>query len=260
MDASIDLEELGRLRAQLDELDHQLLSLLARRFEIIRSVAQLKRTTDISVQQPERVKEMLAVRRKVAESLSIDPQFVSRLFRAIVDEACKIENSIIGNRSAVLQNQAVRIDHVAIAVENLEHAVHFYEKMLGFQTVERWSIEGSFSGMNAAVIEAGNVSFVLVEGRSPTSNVCRYIKAFGPGVQHIAIEVDDIDAAFSDLESRGFAFIGGIYDFGGLKQIFSRRDANSGIQIEIISRGSSARFEKGNVQRLFEIMEREDVF
>lgn len=260
MNTNSNHSELEQLRSKLDAVDADLLSLLSQRFKIIEAVATLKKETSIPVMQKERVEQLLTSRKDAARRLNLDEQFVSRLFRSIVAEACKLENRVIGNDNGPLGAQATRIDHVAIAVINLEDAVDFYQNKLGFEVVERWSIEGAYSGMNAAVLEAGPISFVLVEGKSELSNVCRYIKAYGPGVQHIAIEVDDIDAAFSELKGRGFEFIGGIYDFGGLKQVFSKRDVNSGVQIEIISRGSSARFEKGNVQRLFETMERENVF
>ncbi len=257
---SDDHAGLAALRQQLDEIDSELLSLLAKRFDVIRKVAELKKDGKIAIMQPERMAAIMASRAAQGEALGLQPALIKRLWQAIIREACTIERKAIGEGEHTLQAQAVRIDHIAIAVRDLDQAIKFYEESLGFSMVERWSIEGAFSGMNAAVLEAGNVTFVLVEGTSENSNVSLYIDSYGPGVQHVAVEVDDIDGVRGELSARNFGFIGGIYEVGGLKQMFSRRDENSGMQIEIVSRGSSARFEKDNVRSLFEIMEREGVY
>jgi methylmalonyl-CoA epimerase len=253
-------QELEALRSQLDALDAELLQGLARRFRVIDEIANLKKRTQVAVVQPERVNAIFEGRMQLAEELGVNPQLVRRLWSLIIAEACRVENAVVGNDNRSLKNQAARIDHVAIAVRNLEEAVNFYETRLGLETVERWSIEGAYSGMNAAVLEAGAVTLVLVEGTNPESNVSLYVAAYGPGVQHIAFEVDDIDGAYDELTERGFTLIGGIYNLGGLSQVFSRRDRNSGMQIEIVSRRSSARFESENVRKLFAIMEKEGVY
>ena len=252
--------ELEALRGQLDALDADLLRGLARRFEVIDEIAAFKQRHQVAVMQPERVRTVFEERMRLTAELGLSPLLVRRLWSLIIAEACRIENVAVGNDNRALKNQAARIDHVAVAVRDLEAAIVHYEQTLGFEVAERWSIDGVFSGMNAAVVEAGAVTLVLVEGTSADSNVSLYIKNYGPGIQHIAFEVDDIDGAYAELTERQFPFIGGIYDVGGLKQVFSRRDANSGLQVEIVSRGSSARFEADNVRSLFKIMEREGVY
>jgi chorismate mutase-like protein len=256
----LGLEELEAFRRELDEIDSNLIQLLGRRFEVIESIAQLKRRTGIAVNQPIRVGEVMADRAKRAEAANLPKMLIQRLWQQIIAEACRVENRVTGDDNRLLTNQAIRIDHIAIAVRDIEVAIGFFTGNLGFELRDRWSIDGNYSGMDAAVINAGGASFVLVAATSPHSNVAQYIDAYGPGVQHVAIEVDDIDGARAELEARGFKFIGGIYDVGGLKQMFSRRDPNSGMQIEIVSRGASAQFEKENVRNLFSIMEHEGVF
>lgn len=161
---------------------------------------------------------------------------------------------------SVLGRSAMRIDHVAIAVRDLDAAISYYGDVLGFALQERRQISGRISGMDSAVMEAGGVKFVLVQGDSPESNVSRYIEAYGPGVQHVAIEVPDPQEAIDDLRARGADLLTGIIRGPGLDQIFTKREPNSGIQLEIIARAENDGFDPANVQELFEAMERENVF
>jgi methylmalonyl-CoA epimerase len=191
----------------------------------------------------------------------------------VVGEGCRFEDEIIGTSDgtaaparngqaarSVFARSAIGIDHVAIAVRDLDAAIAYYGDVLGFELRERRQISGRISGMDSAVMEAGGVKFVLVEGDSPESNVSRYIEAYGPGVQHVAIEVPDPQEALDDLRARGADLLTGIIHGPGLDQIFTKREPSSGIQLEIIARAENDGFDPSNVQELFEAMERENVF
>lgn len=162
--------------------------------------------------------------------------------------------------SRCLPERALAIDHVAIAVRSLPEAIGHFRDSYGFEVVEEREVAGEFSGMRTAVLMAGEVKFVLVQGTSPASNVSRYVEHYGPGVQHVAIRVDDAEAVLGDLRERGCDLLTGIIHADGLDQIFTRRDGNSGMQVELISRSRNEGFSNNNVQELFEAMEREDVF
>jgi methylmalonyl-CoA epimerase len=165
--------------------------------------------------------------------------------------------SDVGSR---LAKSGVRIDHVAVAVEDLAAAVETYETTLGFELVGRREIEGRASGMLLAEMRAGPITFVLVQGTSPESNVSRFIERHGPGVQHVAIEVDGLPAVLGDLDERGCELMTRVIRSPGLEQAFTRRDPNSGVQIELISRGSEQGFTQSNITELFEAMERENAY
>ncbi|MEO1056718.1 MAG: GFA family protein [Actinomycetota bacterium] len=107
---------------------------------------------------------------------------------------------------------------------------------------------------------AGGVTFVLCEGDSPASNVSQYIEHYGPGVQHIALEVVDQDDLIVELGDRGAALLSGIFSGAGIRQSFTRRDERTGLQLEFVSRTDNADFDDGNVADLFMIMEKENVF
>lgn len=262
-------EALAAFRERIDQIDEQLWSVLAERTAICREVADLKREQGIPMMQPDRVAAVEARWAELAAERGLDSDFGRSLARAVVAENCRIEGTMMsdagshppeGAAASVLGRSAMGIDHVAIAVRELEPAIAYYRDVLGFELRERRQISGRVSGMDSAVMEAGGVKFVLVQGDSPESNVSRYIEAYGPGVQHVAIEVPDPQEAIEDLRRRGADLLTGIIHGPGLDQIFTKREPNSGIQLEIIARAENDGFDPANVQELFEAMERENVF
>jgi methylmalonyl-CoA epimerase len=267
MGTSTQASALADFRERIDRVDEQLLSALAERTAICREVAEHKREQGIPMMQPDRVAAVEARWAELAAEHGLDEDFARSLARAVVAENCRIEGTMMSAESggdaapvSVLGGSAMRIDHVAIAVRDLDDAIAHYRDVLGFALQERRQISGRISGMDSAVMEAGGVKFVLVQGDSPESNVSRYIEAYGPGVQHVAIEVPDPQEAIDDLRARGADLLTGIIHGPGLDQIFTKREPNSGIQLEIIARAENDGFDPANVQELFEAMERENVF
>ena len=268
MATSTQTDALASFRERIDRIDEQLLRALAERTAICREVADHKREQDIPMMQPDRVAAVEARWAELAAEHGLDEDFARSLARAVVAENCRVEGTMMsasepggnGASTSVLGRSAMGIDHVAIAVRDLEAAIAYYGDVLGFELKERRQISGRISGMDSAVMEAGGVKFVLVQGDSPESNVSRYIEAYGPGVQHVAIEVPDPQEAIEDLRARGADLLTGIIHGPGLDQIFTKREPNSGIQLEIIARAENDGFDPANVQELFEAMERENVF
>lgn len=155
-----------------------------------------------------------------------------------------------------LQSQKFKkIDHIAIAVRNLDEAVHFYENVLGFQLIRRLQITGHSTGMISAEMEYNQIKFVLCQGTESGSQVSRLIDNYGPGVAHIALQVDDAAATAEELRSRGLEFDTTVIEGKGLKQVFSRRDKNSGLSFEFIQRDGQDGFLEDNVNQLFAQLE-----
>jgi methylmalonyl-CoA epimerase len=257
-------DALASFRERIDRVDERLLSALAERTAICREVAEHKREHDIPMMQPDRVAAVEARWAELAAARGLDADFARSLARAVVAESCRVEGTMLSDGSrdgaSVLARSAMRIDHVAIAVRDLAQAIAYYGDVLGFELKERRQISGRVSGMDSAVMEAGGVKFVLVQGDSPESNVSRYIEAYGPGVQHVAIEIPDAEEALADMQARGVDLLTGIINGPGLDQIFTKREPNSGMQLEIIARSENEGFDPRNVQQLFEAMERENVY
>ena len=160
---------------------------------------------------------------------------------------------------AALAKHAVGIDHVAIAVHDLEESIRFYTDVLGFELTERRRTEGKQTAMISAVLKAGPVTVVLLQGTSPDSQVSKFVEHFGPGVQHIAIGVEDLPALAEELKGEGMEFDTSVIRSPGLLQIFSHRDGGSGMMFEFIER-KGGDFNDQSVQSLFEQLEKKDSF
>lgn len=158
-----------------------------------------------------------------------------------------------------LQKYARAIDHVAIAVPDLDKAVAFYTNVLGFVAEEEKVTHGTTTAMRSRVVRAGDVKFVLVHGTSPESAVSQYIEAYGPGVQHVALLVDDIEAVVNDLRPQ-LEFDTVIITGPNLKQAFTHRDEPSGMVFELVERTNYDGFVDNNVKGLWDALESKKAF
>jgi methylmalonyl-CoA epimerase len=158
-----------------------------------------------------------------------------------------------------LSKYAVAVDHVAIAVRDLEESIRLYTEVLGLELKERRRTEGKHTAMVSAVLKAGPVTLVLLQGTSPESQVSRFIEHFGPGVQHLAIGVQNLPAMVEELKTAGMEFDTTVIQSPGLRQIFSKRDAGSGMMIEFIER-MGGDFTDQSVQQLFDQLERKGAY
>ena len=149
-----------------------------------------------------------------------------------------------------------KIDHIAIAVKNLDEGISFYCNVLGFELVRRRAIRGAGTGMISAELSHGGIMFVLCQGTEPDSQVSRLVDAYGPGVAHIALAVDQIEEVEGSLAERGMNFDTTIIKGAGLSQLFSQRDPNSGLSFEFIERGAEGGFLEDNVNELFAQLEK----
>jgi methylmalonyl-CoA epimerase len=154
---------------------------------------------------------------------------------------------------------ATEIDHVAIAVRDLEKSITFFTTVLGFELKERRKTEGKHTAMVSAVLKAGPLTFVLLQGTTPESQVTRFIEHYGPGVQHIAIGLKDLPRAAAELKAAGMEFDTSVIEGNGLRQIFTHRDEGSGLMVEFIER-LGGDYSDQSVQNLFEQLEQKDAF
>jgi len=157
--------------------------------------------------------------------------------------------------------EILRLDHVAIAVPDLEASIKLYRDVFGSELVERRVTEGRATSMVSAVLKFGETTVVLVQGTSPESQVSRYVRAHGAGVQHLAFQVTNLAGLERTLRKRGAQFATTIINGTGIRQAFTRRDPESGMMIELIERlEDDGRFTDESVAELFRQLEENDLY
>uniref|UniRef100_UPI003FD6E0E8 chorismate mutase n=1 Tax=Alistipes putredinis TaxID=28117 RepID=UPI003FD6E0E8 len=88
-------ENISILRRQIDEVDEQLLSLLAKRMHISQEIGTYKKEHNMPILQNKRYDEILDKRGKMGQSLDLDPEFISEIMKAIHEESVKVQMEIM---------------------------------------------------------------------------------------------------------------------------------------------------------------------
>jgi methylmalonyl-CoA/ethylmalonyl-CoA epimerase len=99
----------------------------------------------------------------------------------------------------------MHIDHIGIAVSNLENAIKTYETVLNTPCYKREVVEGE--KVDTAFFRTGESKVELLGATSPDSVIQKYISKKGEGIHHIAFEVDDIEAEIRRLTDEGFTVL-----------------------------------------------------
>ena len=95
-----------------------------------------------------------------------------------------------------------RIDHVGYAVEDLDEAIAYHERMYGARVAHRGEMPAE--GVREALIAVGESYLQLLEPTHDASPVARWMERNGgPGVHHVGYGVDDVGATLADLKRKG---------------------------------------------------------
>src|SRR4051812_48505724 len=97
------------------------------------------------------------------------------------------------------------LDHIGIAVADLEEALRFYRDALGLDIEAPEEVASQ--RVRAHFIPAGEVALELLEATAEDSPIAKYVARRGPGLHHITLRVDDIRAALAQLKDRGVRLI-----------------------------------------------------
>ena len=131
-----------------------------------------------------------------------------------------------------------RIDHIGIAVTNLEETINFYENVLGIKCQGKETVEDQ--KVNVAFFPVGDTELEFLESTAEDGPIAKFIesnKGRG-GVQHIAVRVGSIRAAIEELKSKGVAMIDPEprYGAGGASIAFAHPKFTGGVLLELCER------------------------
>jgi methylmalonyl-CoA epimerase len=129
------------------------------------------------------------------------------------------------------------IHHLGVAVEDLDGAVATYERLFGARLEHRETVEDQ--GVEAASLRVGASRVELLAALGSETPVGKFLAKRGPGMHHVAYEVDDIGAALGELEAEGAELIDERPRHGlfGLQVAFVHPDSAHGVLAEIVSGG-----------------------
>jgi methylmalonyl-CoA/ethylmalonyl-CoA epimerase len=129
------------------------------------------------------------------------------------------------------------IHHLGVAVDNLDQAVTTYERLFGAQVEYRETV--AEQGVEAASLRIGSDRVELLAALGNDTPVGKFLAKRGPGMHHVAYEVEDVNVALGELAAEGAELIDAKPRRGlfGLEVAFVHPDAVHGVLAEIVSDG-----------------------
>ena len=133
--------------------------------------------------------------------------------------------------------EARGIHHLGVAVGNLDEALATYERLFGAEVEHRATVDDQ--GLRAASVRIGEGRVELLEPLGGDTPVGRFLAKRGPGMHHVAYEVDDLRATLAHLADAGAELIDdeprrGLF---GLEVAFVHPDAVHGVLSEVVAHG-----------------------
>jgi methylmalonyl-CoA/ethylmalonyl-CoA epimerase len=126
-----------------------------------------------------------------------------------------------------------KIDHICIAVKNLEEARKIWEPILGKSKPDDSYIDKQ-EKIRVARYWLGEVGFELMESTSADGEVAKFVKRQGEGVMIISLNVDNTREAMDELKAKEYQFIGGARPFRDCEFAFIHPKAVNGVLLELI--------------------------
>ncbi len=126
-----------------------------------------------------------------------------------------------------------KLDHLSIAVKNLDEARKIWEPILGKSEPDDAYVDES-EKIRVARYWFGEVGFELMESTSPDGDVAKFIDKRGEGVMLISLNVDNTRDAMDELKEKGYPFIGGPRQFRDCEFAFIHPKKMNGVLLEII--------------------------
>jgi methylmalonyl-CoA/ethylmalonyl-CoA epimerase len=132
--------------------------------------------------------------------------------------------------------KALKIDHIGIAVKNLEESLGFYRDVLGLEVEGVEEVEEQ--KVKVAFLPVGDTEVELLESTSEDGPIAKFIEKNGEGIQHIAFRVDNIEEAIAHMKEKGLRMIDESprYGAGGAKIAFVHPKSSNRVLVELSER------------------------
>ena len=128
------------------------------------------------------------------------------------------------------------VDHVGVAVKDLDEAIHVYRDILGFNlegvhTMNKRMLKIAFFSLGESRIE-------LLQPLSPDSTVAKFLETRGEGIQHLAVKVKNVEATLEEFKSKGVVLIDEKPRTGvlGNKMAFVHPKSTRGVLLELVEK------------------------
>jgi methylmalonyl-CoA/ethylmalonyl-CoA epimerase len=125
------------------------------------------------------------------------------------------------------------INHIAILVPELEGALDFWEGALGLKLARTESVPSE--GVDVAFLPVGGSNIELMKPTVADTGVARYLEKRGPGIHHMCLEVEDIEAVMARLREHNIQLINEapVMGHGGRKYAFVHPKSTGGVLVEL---------------------------
>ena len=128
----------------------------------------------------------------------------------------------------------MKIDHIAIAVNDVEASAKVYQKALGIDEIEFETVESE--GVKVAIIPMENGRIELMQPTNDDSPIRKFLDKKGPGLHHMALETDNIDGEVERMDGCGVQFLGKVRPgSAGTKVTFIHPKSLEGVLAELCS-------------------------
>jgi methylmalonyl-CoA/ethylmalonyl-CoA epimerase len=128
----------------------------------------------------------------------------------------------------------MKIDHIGIATRGIEEAMKFYRDAFGLDVTE--TEEVASQKVRVVMLPIGEARIELLEATAEDSPISRFLEKRGPGIHHIAVQVDDIRGALADLRQKGARLIDEEprAGAGGCLVAFVHPSSTGGVLLELV--------------------------
>lgn len=128
----------------------------------------------------------------------------------------------------------MKIDHIAIAVNDVKESAKIYQQALGADSVEFETVESE--GVKVAIIHLENARIELIQPTNDSSPIKKFLDKKGPGLHHLALETDNIEDEVQRMQGCGIQFLGQIRPgSAGTRVTFIHPKSLQGVLAELCS-------------------------